>query len=73
MEKTKIMFNKPIYIGMSIPDSYKLCVCHFYCNVLKNQRNDKVKLLHTDSDCVNVEMRTEDIDDDDVKRKINGF
>jgi hypothetical protein len=72
MKKNKIIFNKTIYICMNIPDISKIRMCDFYSNVMKNQLNDKVTLLYMDSDCLNVEIKTEDIFDD-VKSTINGF
>jgi hypothetical protein len=36
MKKTKIVFNKPIYIGMSILDISKDCMYNFYYNMMKN-------------------------------------
>jgi hypothetical protein len=50
MEKSKILFNKPIYIGMSILDISKNCVYDFYYNTLKKQYNNKTRLLYTDTD-----------------------
>ena len=40
MKKTKIMFDKPIYIRMSILDISKNCTYDFYYDVMKNKYND---------------------------------
>ena len=50
MRKTKIVFNKPIYIGMSILDISKDCMYDFYYNVMKEKYGEKFPLLCMDTD-----------------------
>ena len=69
-KKTKILFNKPIYIGMSILDISKICMYDFYYNVIKNKCKDKLKLLCIDTDSLIMEIKTKDFYGD-VKSMIN--
>jgi hypothetical protein len=72
MKKTKIVFNKPIYIGMSILDISKNCMYDFYYNVLKEKYNNNLKLLYMDTDSLIMEIKTVDFYDD-MKCMINDF
>ena len=72
MKKTKIVFNKPIYIGMSILDISKNCMCDFYYDVMKNKCNDELSLLYTYTDSLIMEIKTDDFYSD-VKNMINEF
>ena len=60
MKKTKILFNKPIYIGMSILDMCKIYMYIFYYNSMKTRYNDKTRLLYTDTDSLIMEIKTND-------------
>ena len=60
MIKTKIMFDKPIYIGMSILDISKNCMYDFYYDVMKNKYNDKLSLLYMNTDSLIMEIKTDD-------------
>ena len=60
MKKTKILFNKPIYIGMSILDISKIYMYNFYYNITKTRYNDKIRLLYTDTDSLIMEIKTND-------------
>ena len=64
MKKTNILFNKPIYTGMSILDISKICMYDFCYNVMKNRYNDKLKLLYMDTDSLIMEIKTKDFYDD---------
>lgn len=64
MEKLETYFNKPIYIGMSILDTSKICLYGFYYDVLKNKYNDKIKLLYEDTDSLICSIKTEDFYED---------
>ena len=44
MHKTKVLLNKPIYVGMTILDLSKWLMYDFYCNHLKKEYDDKVRL-----------------------------
>lgn len=69
MKKTKIVFNEPIYIGISILDISKICMY----NTIKNKYNDKVRMLYTDTDSSITEIKTDDFYKDVKSSLISEF
>jgi hypothetical protein len=72
MQKPKIVFNKPIYIGISILDISKNCMYDFYYNVMKEKYNNNLKLLYMDTDILIMEIKTADFYSD-IKSMIQVF
>ena len=60
IKKTKLVFNKPVYLGMCILDSSKTLMYDFHYNYIKRKYGDKAKLLLTDTDSTLYEIQTED-------------
>ena len=74
MKKTKLVFNKPVYLGMCILDLSKTLMYDFHYNNIKRKYGDKAKLLFTDTDSLMYEIQTEDFYKDisaDVKHRFD--
>ena len=74
MKKTKLAFNKPVYLGMCILDLSKTLMYDFHYNYIKQKYGDKAKLLFTDTDSLMYEIQTEDFYKDinaDVKHRFD--
>ena len=74
MKKTKLVFNKPVYLGMCILDLSKTLMYDFHYNYIKQKYGDEANLLFTDTDRLMYEMQTEDFYKDisaDVKGRFD--
>lgn len=70
MKKTKLTYNKPLYLGMCILDLSKSLMYDFHYNYIKDKYNDKAKLMFTDTDSLLYEIRTNDFYED-IKPDVN--
>ena len=61
MHKSRLVLNRPIYVGMSVLDLSKSLMYDFYYNQMKAQYGDRVELLYTDTDSLLLEIQTEDV------------
>ena len=74
MKKMELVFNKPVYLGMSILDISKTLMFDFHYNFIKKKYGPKAKLLMTDTDSLMYEIHTEDFSEDireDIKEKFD--
>ena len=74
MKKTKLVFNKLVYLGMCILDLSKTLMYYFHYNYIKQKYGDKPKLLFTDTDSLMYEIQTEDFYKDisaDIKHRFD--
>lgn len=64
MSKTKLFFNKAIYVGMSILDISKTLMYDFHYNVIKTRYGDNAQLQYTDTDSLTYLIYTKDLYED---------
>ena len=74
MKRTKLIFDKPVYCGMTIIDLSKTLMYDFHYNYILPKYGKKEKLLFTDTDSLCYEIETEDFFQDisnDVEAKFD--
>ena len=62
--KTELVFNKPVYLGMSILDLSKTLMYDFHYKYIKKKFGSKANLLFTDTDSLCYEIEKEDFFED---------
>ena len=60
MKRTKIFFDKPVYVGQAILDISKTCMYEFHYNYVK-KKWPKAQLCFTDTDSLLYRIETEDL------------
>ena len=50
IRKLKVYFDKPIHMGMSVLDVFKVCLYEFHYEYMRAKFGDGCKILHTDTD-----------------------
>ena len=73
-EKTQILINKPVYLGLSILNLSKTVMCELWFGCLKPKYSENVKLCQMDTDSVFVHVKTDEIYKDiaeDVEKRFD--
>ena len=78
MDKTKIVMNKPVYLGQAILDLSKIVLYETHCDYMVPKYGDNLKLCYMDTDCLVYEIQTEDFyadiaDDVIVRFQTSGY
>ncbi|VEN33949.1 unnamed protein product, partial [Callosobruchus maculatus] len=74
MNKTEIVFNKPLYIGMAILDISKICLYDFhYKYMMKKFPLGSCKALYMDTDSLLYEIHCKDVYIDLIKKDSHMF
>ena len=60
MKKTRVVLNKPIYLGQAILDISKTLMYKFWYDYIKTKYGDKAKLCYMDTDSFIIHIETED-------------
>jgi len=61
IKKTRIYYNKPVYLGMCVLDLSKTLMNEFHYDYIKQKYGDKAKLLLTDTNSLAYKIQTEDV------------
>lgn len=72
LELTKIVLDRPIYIGFSILEISKTHLYHFHYAVMKRMYPDSLQLCYTDTDSLLYLVNTKDFYED-MKKNIKYF
>ena len=74
MGKTKVVMNKPVYLGQAILDLSKIIMYEFHYDYMKTKHGNNLKLCYMDTDSLVYHIKTEDFYEDiagDVKEKFD--
>ena len=64
MMKSRLVLNKPVYVGMCILDLSKTLMYDFHYNFIKAKYGEKAILLFSDTDSLCYEIKTEEVYED---------
>ncbi|XP_072380672.1 uncharacterized protein [Diabrotica undecimpunctata] len=72
LNKTKIIYDKPLYVGFSILDISKTFIYNFFYGYIKKKYHNNASLLYTDTDSLILEVETPNFYDD-MNKNIHYF
>ena len=74
MGKTKVVMNKPVYLGQAILDLSKIVMYEFHYDYMKPKYGENLKLCYMDTDSLMYHIKTKDFYEDiakDVETRFN--
>ena len=74
MGRTKVVMNKPVYLGQAILDLSKTVMYEFHYDYMKPKYGNNLKLCYMDTDSLMYRIKTEDFYEEiteDVKERFN--
>ncbi|XP_023311299.1 uncharacterized protein LOC111691962 [Anoplophora glabripennis] len=72
LQKLKVVYDKPLYVGFSILDISKTIIYDFLYDYIKPIYGDKATVLYTDTDSLILELFTENVYED-IRQNIGYF
>ena len=60
MKKTSVKMNKPIYLGLSILEIFKMLMYEFWYDYMKPKYDNNVKLCYMDTEICIMDIKTND-------------
>ena len=61
MKKTELLMNKPVCLGLSVPELSKILMDGFWYDYVKPKYDEKANLCYMDKDSFTVYIKTDDI------------
>ena len=61
LERVKVLYNKPIYIGFTTLDLSKLLMYDYFYDYIKPKYNDRATLCYMDTDSFTFSIQTDDL------------
>ncbi|XP_050516578.1 uncharacterized protein LOC126891446 [Diabrotica virgifera virgifera] len=72
MERLRVVYDKPLYVGFCILDLSKTVIYQFFYDYIKPMYKDDVTLCYTDTDSLILEINTDNVYND-IKNNISYF
>ena len=72
MNKTQVLYNRPMIVGFCILELSKVLMYDFHYNTMKKTYNDNISLLFTDTDSLCYHIKTEDFFED-IKNNLDNY
>ena len=69
MHKSRLLLNKPVYVGMTILDNSNIVMYDFFYNLLKKQYGLRCELLYRDTDSLLLCIERDEVNKDMKENK----
>ena len=71
MKQVEVKMNKPAYLGQAILDISHTFMYEFWYNYIKPKYHDKARLCYVDTDSFVIYIKTEELQEDELKKLKN--